>query len=387
MSRVLCMTIGHPALWHSVLAVSSYLADKIVGRQTSRTYIHLNHSLPLIQSAIQDMTIDDSHIVAVFLLAYLNFASGEIASAGRHLDGLILMLEHRGATVPVDDPLINAIRRIAIRLDNVRGATGRKLAFPAHKLQTTLPNREWLGKLIEPSKLQSMDWAMAEFELEDLANQMIHLNLRARELRAGPEHNPETDEHEILFRAEILLSELSRWKLRPIFLAAEAEENLSRLACLSPGSTATFLDYPPLPFKNVVFAGLMIMFYRLLILGSLIIRPLPGPGPGPANRLEAAINLCRTYASYAFLRERISSIMVIPLVLAGFVLGETEHPQGSYFLLHRLMVEFEWICEQLKEMDRRSGLTSATTASNTLRIIWRHPEIPFWDIFYDKSDS
>jgi Fungal specific transcription factor domain len=327
MSRVLGMTIGHPALWHSVLAVSSYLADRIVGRPTSRTYIHLNHSLPLIQSAIQEMTIDDSHIVAVFLLAYLNFASGEISSAGRHLDGLILMLEHRGATVSTDDPLINVIRRLTIRLDNVRGATGRKLAFPTHKLVTSVPNREWLGKLIPSSKIQRIDWAEAEFELEDLANQMMHLNLRAQTLRASLGHNPETDEHEILFRAEILLTELNRWKLRPIFLAAEADENLSRLACFSPDTVPTFLDYPPLRFKNVVFAGLMIMFYRLQILGSLIIRPTTGPEP--PHRFEAAINLCRTYAAYASLKERISSIMVIPLVMAGFVLGEAEHPQGS----------------------------------------------------------
>jgi len=273
------------------------------------------------------MTIDDSHIVAVFLLAYLNFTGGEITSAGRHLDGLRLMLEHRGATVLTDDPLINAIRRLTIRLDNVRGTTGRSLAFPTHKLATGVPNREWLSKLIQPNKLQSLEWALMEFELEDLANQMIHLNLRAQALRTAPGHNPATDEHEILFRAEILLSELNRWKLRPIFLAAEAEENLSRLACLSPSSSPAFLDYPPLPFKNVVFAGLMIMFYRLQILGSLIISPVPGPEP--ANRLEAAINLCRTYTSYASLRERIPSIMVIPLILAGFVLGETQHPQGQ----------------------------------------------------------
>ena len=100
LGRILGMTIGNPALWHSVLALSSFLADKIVGRPTSRTYVHLHHSLPLIQSAIQHRTINDSHIAAVFFLAYLNLATGEIASAGRHLDGLILMLEQRGATCP-----------------------------------------------------------------------------------------------------------------------------------------------------------------------------------------------------------------------------------------------------------------------------------------------
>lgn len=326
LGRILSMTIGNPALWHSVLAVSSFLADKIVGRPTSRTYVHLHHSLPLIQSAIQHDTINDSHIAAVFLLAYYNLASGEIASAGRHLDGLILMLERRGATIPEDDPLINAIRRVTIRLDNVRGTTGRNLAFPTHKLETGDSHREWLIKLIEPDKLNTIDWAIAEFELEDLANQMIHLNLRARSLRSSPTHNPATDEHELLFRAEVLLNKLRQWKLRPIFLVAEADENLSRLASLGQTSVPSFLNYPPFPFQNIVYAGLLIMYYRLEILGSLIIRPEVGAeAPG---RLEAAVNLCRTFASYKALRDKVSSCMVVPLLLAGFVLGETSHPQG-----------------------------------------------------------
>lgn len=325
MGRILGMTIGNPALWHSVLALSSFLADKIVGRPTSRTYIHLQKALPLIQSAIQNMTINDSHIAAVFFLAYHNLASGEIASAGRHLDGLLLMLEQRGAT---DDPLINAIRRLTIRLDNVRGTTGRDLCFPTHKLETTISPREWLIKLLDTDKLTAVDWAMAEFELEDLANQLVHLHLRAKSLRALATHNPATDEHELLFRAEILLAELQRWKLRPIFMAAEADENLSRLACLGQIlQPSSFLAYPPLLFKNVVYAGLLVMYYRLQILGSLIIRP--ELGDQPPERYEAAINLCRTFASYKTLRQKIPSIMIVPLLFAGFVLGERDYPQGS----------------------------------------------------------
>ena len=324
MSRILGMTIGNPVLWHSVLALSSFLADKVVGRPTARTYLHLQRSLPLIQSAIQNGTINDSHIVAVFLLAYYNLATGEVASAGRHLDGLILLLEQRGAT---DDPLINAIRRLSIRLDNARGATDRSLAYSPHNLQTSVPHREWLIKLVDPSKPQIIDWALAEFELEDLANQFLHLNGRARKLRASPTHNPDTDEHELLFRAEILLNELQRWKLRPIFMAAEADENLSRLASLGQEVGPTFLHYPPLPFKNVLYASLMIQYYRLQILGSLIIRPLLGPEP--PQRLEAAVNLCRTFASYKSLRVKIPSSMVIPMALAGFVLGGMTHSQGN----------------------------------------------------------
>ena len=331
LGRILGMTIGNPVLWHSVLAVSSFLADKIVGRPASRTYIHLHHSLPLIQSAIQHDTINDSHIAAVFFLAYLNLASGEIASAGRHLDGLILMLERRGATVPEDDPLINAIRRLTIRLDNVRGTTGRNLGFPTHKLETGVSHYEWLIKLMQPDKLSAIDWAIAEFELEDLANQLIHLNLRAKALRSSPTHNPETDEHELLFRAEVLKNELRRWRLRPILMAAEADENLSRLACLGQTSTPTFLDYPPLQFKNIVYASLLIMYYRLEILGSLVIRP--ELGPEPPERLEAAVNLCRTLASYKSLRQKVPALMVVPLTLAGFVLGETSHPQGIFFFI------------------------------------------------------
>ena len=326
LGRILGMTIGNPALWHSVLALSSFLADKIVGRPASRTYIHLYHSLPLIQNAIQHGTINDSHIAAVFFLAYRNLAAGEVTSAGRHLDGLILMLEQRGATVPEDDPLINAIRRLTIRLDNARGTTGRSLAFATNKLETGVSHREWLVKLMEPDKLNAIDWAIAEFELEDLANQMVHLDLRARTLRSSTTHNPATDEHELLFRAEVLLNELERWKLRPIFMAAEADENLSRLACLGQSTTPSFLNYPPLPFKNIVYATLLILYYRLEILGSLIIRPQVGPEP--PERVEAAVNLCRTFASYKAVREKVSSLMVLPLTFAGFVLGETTHPQG-----------------------------------------------------------
>jgi len=320
------MTIGNPALWHSILALSTFLADKIFGRPTSRTYVHLHHSLPLIQTAIQTNTINDSHIAAVFLLAYLNFASGEIASAGRHLDGLVLMLEQRYTIDQQDNPLINAIRRLTIRLDNVRGTTGRTLAFPSHKLGPLSSHRDWLVKLIEPNNTSAIDWALAEFELEDLANQIIHLNLRARTLRASETHNPATDEHELIFRAEVLLNELQRWKLRPIFMAAEADENLSRLASLGQDSAPTFLNYPPLPFNNHVYAGLLIMYHRLQILVSLIIEPQVGDDP--PERLEAALNLCRTYASYRAARTTMPSTMIIPLVLSGFVLGETDYPKG-----------------------------------------------------------
>ena len=323
---ILGMTLGNPALWHAVLALSSYLADTIEGRSTSQTYIHLEHSLPLIQSAISNLTIDDSHIAAVFCLAYLCFATGEIATAGRHLDGLILMLEHRAVTQTGDDPLVNAIRRIAIRLDNVRAATGRALTFPTHKLETKVPNREWLAKLIEPDKLNAMDWALAEFDLEDLANQILHLLHRARTLRASPTHNPDTDEHELLFRADVILDQLRKWKLKPILMAAKAEENLSSLSCFSNDSRATFLGFPPLQYTNFVYAKLMILYYRLEILASLLI--YPQIGPEPVERLEAAIMLCRTYAWYKALQPRISSVMVIPIAYAGLVLGEPNHPEG-----------------------------------------------------------
>jgi len=383
MGRILGMTIGNPALWHSVLALSSFLADKIVGRPTSRTYIHLQSSLPLIQSAIQNTTINDSHIAAVFFLAYLNLASGEIASAGRHLDGLLLMLEQRGAT---DDPLINAIRRLTIRLDNVRGMTGRSLCFATHKLDIAISPREWLVKILDTDKLSAVDWALAEFELEDIANQFVHLHLRARSLRSSPTHNPATDEHELVFRAEILLTELQRWKLRPIFLAAEADENLSRLACLGNIlQPSSFLAYPPLPFKNVVYASLLIMYYRLQILGSLIIRP--ELGDQPPERYEAAINLCRTFASYKTLRQKIPSLMIVPLLFTGFVLGERDYPQGTFQAFPLLTVEFEWVCEQLADIDRTSGLTSASVAVNALRATWGNPDVNFWDIVFQKSDS
>ena len=328
LARILSMTLGNPALWHSVLALSSFLADKVVGRPVSRMYVHLHHALALIQSAIKDNAINDTHIVAVFLLAYLNLTAGEITSAGRHLDGLQLMLEQRAATADEKDPLINAIRRLSIRFDNVRGATGRELAFATHNLATRISHHEWLARLIEHDRLPTAEWAIAEFELEDLANQMVRLHLQARNLRNSPTHNPTTDEHELTFRTEVLLNELRHWKLRPIFMAAEATENVARLASLGGGDSMTpsFLHHSPLVFSNPVYASLLIMYYRLELLGSLIIRPQVGPEP--VERVDTAVTLCQTYASFKALREKIPSVMVLPLTLAGFVLGETTHPLG-----------------------------------------------------------
>jgi len=328
LARILGMTLGNPALWHSILAVSSFLADKVVGRPISRMYVHLHHALTLIQSAIKEDAINDTHIVAVFLLAYLTLTTGEVTSAGRHLDGLQLMLEQRAATADENDPLINAIRRLSIRLDNVRGATGRELAFATQEPATRISDHEWLARLIERDRLPMAEWAIAEFELEDLANQMVHLHLRARNLRSSLTYNPATDEHELMFRIEVLLNDLRRWKLRPIFMAAEASEHIARLASLGGENLMTpgFLHYSPLVFRNPVYASLLIMYHRLELLGSLIIRPQVGPDP--VERLDTAVTLCRTYASFKALREKIPSVMVIPLALAGFVLGETTHPQG-----------------------------------------------------------
>ena len=51
------------------------------------------------------------------------------------------------------------------------------------------------------------------------------------------------------------------------------------------------------------------------------------------------------------------------------------------------MREFQWICEQLADVDQLSGLTGASVALNALTTIWRTPEMYFWDIFYLKGDS
>jgi hypothetical protein len=51
------------------------------------------------------------------------------------------------------------------------------------------------------------------------------------------------------------------------------------------------------------------------------------------------------------------------------------------------MVEFAWISEQLSDIDQMSGLASATVALNALQMIWRNPQIHFWDIFYQNSDT
>lgn len=327
--RILGMSIGNPALWHSILALSSFLVDNTVGRSPSQIFIHLHYSLRLLQCAIQSEDINDSHIVAVLLLSYLNLAMGEFTSTGRHLDGLRLMLERRGRT---DDPILNAIRRIAIRLDNTRGIVRWSLTFPIQNANTGDSDSEWLAKYFEPDRIDAIEWALAEFELENILNQMIHLNIHARSLRLQLMHQSVEKSEDIHSLTRSLLSQLQEWRARPIIRIAEADEIHARATSEGECSSPSFPYGPSFPLKNLIYGRLLIMFYRVQIMGSMILRPKPGPDP--PERLEAALSLCQTFASYRVSCQIIPTSMVLPLLFAGLVLGKNNHPQGT---LHKYL--------------------------------------------------
>jgi len=52
-----------------------------------------------------------------------------------------------------------------------------------------------------------------------------------------------------------------------------------------------------------------------------------------------------------------------------------------------LIVEYEWICKELTEIERTSGLTAAAMAANALRTIWQNPLMPFWEMWFEQTDS
>src|SRR6202035_4881943 len=93
LSSLFSSSIHHPALRHSVLSISSLIADKTAHRGKERALEHLQKSLRLLQNSLSTLAVDEGVAISIFLLAYFNVSSGEHASARKHLLGLAMVME------------------------------------------------------------------------------------------------------------------------------------------------------------------------------------------------------------------------------------------------------------------------------------------------------
>src|SRR5271170_2385491 len=108
-------------------------------------------------------------------------------------------------------------------------------------------HRGWITAAADSSQIESAEWAMSKFALDDLAHRAAIL---ARVANKDRKDNPEatTLASEIMEDFSELLNDLQDWRFQPIVQEAERNEKLAQIGRL-PSATVPmpFLDHEPLP--------------------------------------------------------------------------------------------------------------------------------------------
>jgi len=318
-----------------ILAVSSFLADNMAKRPPLRAYRYLQMGIPRIQEALTDGPIDDALTFSVFLAAYLHLVGGELASTRRHLQGLRILLQRYHLTSdhlrPDVPPEVMFVWRMAIRMDHQWSISDQNAIFPLvanHDSQ----RRQWVQKLVDFSHPEKIDWALAQFALDDLLTRAIAINKRAIQLR-----NTDSSIAEYAIRLERtkLMEEHKSWGERECIRKArqklEAEQRLFAASVFNDTrdevSLLNFLDYPPLRVSDKLYGATLVQYYSVLMYITFITHPQTGPDP--FERYQAAIDFCRTLAALGWAHACCGSGTVLGLYLTGLTLGEPLYPKGS----------------------------------------------------------
>jgi len=340
-------SINQPVLRHSILAVSSWIADNTSGRSTVNTHQYLGRVLPRIQAAIYESTITTADIISVSFLAWLAFMSDDLHLTQRHLKGLFLMFLETGHVNlngdPKDnpDPLLMFLYRLSIKLDNNLAYRNFPLAFPPIGDHHAI-HQQWLPHFI--SSKEEIEDCLASFKLDDFANQISHLHRRPKA--------------EIVRRGSVIATELADWLTLPAAVRHRPWTAFDR----DSASQKLFLNHPPYPVEDGLWAADLLIHASLGI--HLSIEMTGELGPRPLSRCEAAIQVCRIHGAIgtntSVVGKTGNSRTLHALWLAGLVFN----PNSSGSLA------FQWVVNELLEADRDEGYRAPSKFADALREIW-----------------
>ena len=335
-STIFAHSMSNEGLRFIMLSISSFLADNMEGRPPLRSYRYLQLGIPKIQQALADGDIDDALIYSVFLAAYLHLIGGELASTRRHLEGLQLLLE-RYHVAPGEfrqdmPPELMFVWRMAIRMDHQWALGDQDAIFPLVTEQDD-SRRRWVQRLVDYSHPEMVEWALAQFALDDLLTRAIAINKRAIQIRSSSGRDEELTESAIRRETSKLLEEHQAWNDRPCVKAAsdqtKAEQRMveTNEELWADSDTERFLHYPPLRISNKFYGVIQVQYYWVLIYITFITHPKPGPYP--YERFQAAIDICRTYASVGWSHIYGVCRIILGFYMTGLTLGEPMYPTGT----------------------------------------------------------
>ena len=388
--------VMHIALRHSVLSISSMIADYRAKRPMDRFHFQYITSLQKIQHAIQIMLLDEGIAIAVFLILWIDVVRAELRPSRKHLRGLYLLfqelqkryrhssdsavssqepqilIDERGSTVGVSS-LIMQIWRIALRLDFTTSLyLVQPPIFPAIPAETQDLHRNWIQHSTPDG--DSTEWALAAFALDNLMHRACHVAYQARLTRRSMIYNADA-ELQIQYATNELAHQNCDWFQRIIVRIAEAREQAAQIddegdysKPLTPTTTEfprTFLDFPRRRIVNPFYANLVMFAHATSIYISLITHPEIGPGPDP-RRYENAVEICKLLAGLGEDRSNTASSKIWILFLAGAAFGG----------LRRSRRETEFLKTRLANIVKMFPLMKDAVAA--YQTLWEG-EGDFWD--------
>jgi hypothetical protein len=329
-----------------------------------RFKMHYITALQQIQSAIQEMHIDEGLVIAVFLMAWIDVVHSKYTTTRKHLEGLRLILQQMESAYgspsnildpTVMPPLVMQIWRIAIKFDwNAAMYTVKAPIFPTVPAAEDL-HRHWIVRTAASG--DAAEWALAAFGVDNLIHKACHFAASIRALRR--EKRDPNIERRVASLVELLNNEVRVWRNRPIIQMADKLEKIPYDSSTFPEDstwTETFLHYPPLRIRNPFYANLINQWRALSIYVSFILDPTIGRGSCPI-RFGYAVDICRTIAAVGPDRghQAGSKIWVMLFALATF--GGLDPARQEAMWLKAKVAEFATYIPLMKDaVDRYVGL-------------------------------
>jgi hypothetical protein len=364
LARLVVMSLDHYALRQSIMAQAAGYYALVTRTTMEHSQRFLLQLLPQVQLAISRLDIDELHICTVFQLAKTSCQMADVEAAHRHLKGLYVMIDHVLAKRKEPTPLLMCAWRGGVYLDTRLAFEGQPFAFPSPRRKRDVMHRKWLTNFIPRHRQYLVDFALAQFELDNIE----HCVMRLLGSRESAEFDPDKDVRVLCQRGEALLLELEQWIQQAVIIKHEMEEDIGRLL-LDNLPQKKFLHHPPLNFQSENYALILLSYHSITILTTLLTHP--NVGAKPPKRYTSAITICRIYAYIMSIHEaenrEPSHWHGHDLFRAGLALGEDLFPMGST-RLNTLTLEFKWIVDRLREMT----FPYAVRMADILEEVWQN---------------
>jgi len=336
--EILLLSITSSSLRHSMLATAAVIRDAVMHRPPSEFYyLEKQTSLRLLQADISGGAVDEALALSVLMQICMDTACGNLRSTYRHMRGLWLIYEQlrkQGGGKKLT-PLGMLLKRMALRTDlAITSMMEETPCFEPATMEDEMEDRKWMVEMRGVARYvlpANIEWALASFEMDNLAHRAYIFGKKADEARARG-----AGEETIKLEYRILMQGFEMWKQRSIIRQQEELERYARLTTpLKEDPQSRFLWYQPLPLQNTYYAKLLNQWRAMSIFASLVINPRPGPEPHSSNRFQNAVEICRTHVALG--QEGYIGPSWQCLFYAGVAFGGTNlYPMESGWVLDTL---------------------------------------------------